>query len=124
MVAHQVANNVTPTFWMLAADAPRARVVVPHMLALPPDCAAFCAGMWCTPVELFQHITETLSQSELDPRHYALAPDWCCAAAQPGTRPNATQLGVLRNACHNGLHGPPSQMGPQPPRHYPTAGKF
>ena len=67
MLAHHLANKDTPTLWTPDTDALRTRAVVPRMLALPPDCEAFCAEAGRTPVELFQHITETLTMSEIDP---------------------------------------------------------
>lgn len=60
------------------------------MLALPPDCAAFCASARRTPAELYDYVTGTLSDSGIDPRHYNLTLDWCCMAAQPGTGTNAS----------------------------------
>jgi hypothetical protein len=76
--------------WSPAADVPKVRVVCPRMLALPPDCAVFCAEERRTPAELFNHITTTLGSSDIDPMHYILALDWCCAAAQGGTGADAS----------------------------------
>lgn len=90
LVVFQAAHDAEPGLWTPGADTPKVRVVVPRMLALPPDCAAFCAAARRTPVALLQYITETLRHSELDPRHYNLAMDWCCAAAQSGTGPNSS----------------------------------
>jgi hypothetical protein len=94
MLAHQRATAASPAFWTPAVNAPRTRAVVPRMLALPPDCVTFCAEARRTPAELFQYITESLTISELDPRHYALVLDWCTAAAHAGTGPNASSSTV------------------------------
>lgn len=77
-------------FWIPPGEAPRVRTVCPRMLALPPDCVAFCAEERRTPIQLFAHVTNSLTRSGIDPRHYSLVLDWCCMAAQPGTGANAT----------------------------------
>jgi hypothetical protein len=60
------------------------------MLALPPDCAVFCATARRTPAELYQYVTKLLEMSVLEPSAFELVLDWCCVAAQPGTGTNAT----------------------------------
>jgi hypothetical protein len=75
--------------WTPPVDAPRVRTVCPRMLALPPDCVAFCAEARRTPAQLMHHISSTLESSGINPCHYELALDWCCVAAHPGTGVNA-----------------------------------
>jgi hypothetical protein len=77
-------------FWVPQGEGPQVRTVCPRMLALPPDCVAFCTEARRTPVQLFDHITDTLSHLGIDPRHYDLALDWCCMATEPGTGVNST----------------------------------
>ena len=77
-------------FWVPPGTEPRVRTVCPRMLALPPDCVAFCAEGRRTPAQLYDHITNTLGRSGIDPRHYDMAMDWCCMATQPGTGVNST----------------------------------
>lgn len=77
-------------FWVPPDNAPRVRTVCPRMLALPPDCVAFCAETRRPPIQLFTYITDTLRHSRIDPRHYDLAIDWCCMAAHPGMGVNTS----------------------------------
>jgi hypothetical protein len=76
--------------WTPPGDAPRVRTVCPRMLALPPDCMAFCAEVRRTPAQLLGHITDILRGAGIDPHHYELALDWCCVVAHPGTGANST----------------------------------
>lgn len=77
-------------FWTPAPDAPRQRTVCPRMLALPPDCAVYCATARRTPGELYAYVTRLLSSStELEPGAFELILDWCCMAAQPGSGTNS-----------------------------------
>ena len=57
----------TEKFWVPPGEAPRVRTVCPRMLALPPDCVAFCAEARRTPMQLLTHITDTLGHSGIDP---------------------------------------------------------
>jgi hypothetical protein len=77
-------------FWMPAPEAPRHRTVCPRMLALPPDCAVYCAAARHTPGDLYTYVSQLLSSSELDPGTFKLILDWCCMAAQPGSGTNST----------------------------------
>jgi hypothetical protein len=77
-------------FWIPTPDAPRHRTVCPRMLALPPDCAIYCAEARRTPGELYGYVTRMLSSSSaLEPSAFELILDWCCMAAQPGTGTNS-----------------------------------
>lgn len=77
-------------FWTPPPETPKHRTVCPRMLALPPDCAVFCATARRTPAELYQYVTKLLEMSVLEPSAFELVLDWCCVAAQPGTGTNAT----------------------------------
>lgn len=90
MKAHYDRPANKEKFWAPPGDAVRVRTVCPRMLALPPDCVAFCAEERRTPAQLLGHITNTLEASGIDPCHYELALDWCCMAAHAGTGANAT----------------------------------
>jgi hypothetical protein len=76
--------------WTPPGDAPRVRTACPRMLALLPDCMAFCAEVRRTPAQLLGHITDILCGAGIDPHHYELALDWCCVVAHPGTGANST----------------------------------
>lgn len=90
MTAFYESPENAEKLWTPPGDAPRVRTVCPRMLALPPDCVAFCAETRRTPAQLMRHVTDTLRSSSIDPRHYELALDWCCVAAHSGTGANAT----------------------------------
>ena len=85
-------------------EEPRVWTVCPYMLALPLDCVAFCAEARRTLAQLCDHITDTLSWSGIDPRHYDLAMDWCCMATQP----SAPSLLSVSGAKPSGGFGPHS----------------
>jgi hypothetical protein len=59
------------------------------MLALSSDCVLFCLEKRHTPLDLYHHVSQVLSDSQMDPDAYRLVFDWCCMAAQPGTDTNS-----------------------------------
>lgn len=90
MTAHYGTPANRERFWTPAPEAPRHRTVCPRMLALPPDCAIYCAQERRTPGELYAYVTQMLSSSsDLEPGAFELILDWCCMAAQPGSGTNS-----------------------------------
>jgi hypothetical protein len=91
----QICNDVTvmdsfyanpgnsEKLWTPDGTAPRMAVTVPRMLALPPDCVAYCAEAPRTPFELATHVQKVLGSTLLDAAKFTLILDWCCMAAQP-----------------------------------------
>lgn len=69
--------------WTPDATAPRMAVTVPRMLALPPDCVAYCAKEPRTPFDLAKYVQSVLGRTQLDGAKFTLLLDWCCMAAQP-----------------------------------------
>lgn len=104
----QICNDVTvmegfyanpgnsDKLWTPEGTEPRMAVTVPRMLALPPDCVAYCAEAPRTPFELAQHVQTVLGSTHLDAAKFALTLDWCCMAAQPeGGTSEATRSSLL-----------------------------
>jgi hypothetical protein len=77
--------------WTPEATLPRVNVAAPRMLALPPDCVAFCATEPRMPHALATHIQKLLGDGKLDETKYTLMLDWCCMAAQAEPAAGDTQ---------------------------------
>ena len=77
--------------WTPEPTLARMTVTAPRMLALPPDCVAFCAKEQRTPYDLATYVQHLLGMGHLDVTKYSLMLDWCCMVAQAEPTTGDTQ---------------------------------
>jgi hypothetical protein len=83
MDAFYLSPDKADKLWTPDMTAPRMAVTVPRMLAVPPDCVAYCAKAPRTPFDLATYVQYMLGRTQLDATKFTLVLDWCCMAAQP-----------------------------------------
>ena len=91
LVHFYVVSGNSDKLWTPEPTLARMNISAPQMLALPPDCVAFCAKEPRTPYALAMHIQSLLGAGHLDANKYTLMLDWCCMAAQAKPATGDTQ---------------------------------